>query len=107
MNRRLYDGGLQYALDRNVVGLHLVISRAAWVMGLFQVLFIVNFFWSAWRGRPAKENPWAATTIEWASPSPPRHGNFVAQPIAYRGPYEYSAPGAPVDFTPQFAREDA
>jgi cytochrome c oxidase subunit 1 len=107
MNRRLYDGGLQYALDRNVVGLHLVISRAAWVMGLFQVLFIVNFFWSAWRGRPAKENPWAATTIEWASPSPPRHGNFVAQPIAYRGPYEYSAPGAPVDFTPQFVREDA
>jgi cytochrome c oxidase subunit 1 len=103
MNRRLYDGGLQYALDRNVVGLHLVISRAAWVMALFQIIFIVNVFWSAWSGRRSDENPWEATTLEWASPSPPLHGNFTAPPVAYRGPYEYSVPGARADFTPQFA----
>jgi cytochrome c oxidase subunit 1 len=107
MNRRLYDGGLQYAFDKDVVGLHLLISRAAWVMGAVQVVFIVNFFWSAWRGRRTEENPWEATTLEWAAPSPPTHGNFSAPPIAYRGPYEYSAPGSRVDFTPQFVREDA
>jgi len=106
MNRRLYDGGLQYALDKNVVGLHLLISRAAWVMGIFQLLFVVNFFWSAWRGRRAEENPWEATTLEWASASPPTRGNFASPPIAYRGPYEYSVPGAQLDFTPQFAQDE-
>jgi cytochrome c oxidase subunit I len=106
MNRRLYDGGLQYAVDRDVVGLHLVIGRAAWTMGLFQVPFIVNFFWSAWFGRRSEENPWQATTLEWASPSPPAHGNFLFPPVAYRGPYEYSVAGARADFTPQFAREE-
>jgi cytochrome c oxidase subunit 1 len=106
MNRRLYDGGLQYAFDRSVVGLHLIISRAAWTMALFQVLFIVNFFWSARFGRRTEENPWEATTLEWASPSPPVHGNFAAPPVAYRGPYEYSVPGARVDFMPQFAADD-
>jgi cytochrome c oxidase subunit I len=44
---------------------------------------------------------WQATTIEWASPSPPPHGNFATAPQAYRGPYEYSVPGAAKDFVPQ------
>ena len=39
-------------------------------------------------------------------PSPPiGHGNFAEPPAVYRGPYEYSEPGAPRDFTPQFERE--
>ena len=46
-------------------------------------------------------NPWQATTIEWAAPSPPPHGNFVTAPEAYRGPYEYSVPGAATDYVPQ------
>ncbi|MBI2151051.1 MAG: cytochrome C oxidase subunit I, partial [Acidobacteria bacterium] len=48
-------------------------------------------------------NPWEATTIEWSAPSPPPHGNFVSMPQAYRGPYEYSVPGHPTDFLPQFS----
>jgi cytochrome c oxidase subunit 1 len=47
------------------------------------------------------DNPWEATTMEWATPTPPRHGNFVKVPKVYRGPYEYSVPGAMKDFTPQ------
>jgi cytochrome c oxidase subunit I len=73
---------------------------------VFQLPFIVNFFWSAWFGRRSEENPWEATTLEWASPSPPAHGNFLFPPVAYRGPYEYSVAGARADFTPQFAREE-
>ena len=46
-------------------------------------------------------NPWQAKTIEWAAPSPPPHGNFLEPPQAYRGPYEYSVPGAATDFVPQ------
>ncbi len=34
----------------------------------------------------------------------PPHGNFVTEPIAYRGPYEYSVPGANKDFTPQWEK---
>ena len=46
-------------------------------------------------------NPWEATTLEWTAPSPPGHGNFETAPVVYRGPYEYSVPGASKDFTLQ------
>jgi cytochrome c oxidase subunit 1 len=64
--------------------------------------FIFNFFWSIWKGARTEENPWHATTLEWAAPSPPPHGNFLQVPQAYRGPYEYSVPGAAKDFVPQY-----
>jgi cytochrome c oxidase subunit 1 len=70
-------------------------------MALFQIPFIFNFFWSIWKGQKVDGNPWQSTTIEWAAPSPPPHGNFVTAPTAYRGPYEYSVPGAARDFLPQ------
>jgi cytochrome c oxidase subunit 1 len=69
---------------------------------VFQIPFIINFFWSIKGGKPAGDNPWDATTIEWAAPSPPPHGNFAVEPVAHRGPYEYSVPGAKKDFTAQF-----
>jgi cytochrome c oxidase subunit 1 len=71
-------------------------------MALFQIPFIFNFFWSLRKGEKTDANPWQATTIEWAAPSPPPHGNFSAPPEAYRGPYEYSVPGAARDFVPQY-----
>jgi cytochrome c oxidase subunit 1 len=72
------------------------------MLALFQLPFIFNFFWSIRHGERVEDNPWHATTIEWAAPSPPPHGNFVHAPQAYRGPYEYSVPGAGKDFVPQF-----
>ena len=56
-------------------------------------------------GEIASENPWNATTLEWACPSPPPHGNFTKEIVVHRGPYEYSVPGHPTDFTPQNAPE--
>jgi cytochrome c oxidase subunit 1 len=47
------------------------------------------------------DNPWDSTTVEWDTPSPPGHGNFTKEIAIYRGPYEYSVPGADKDFTPQ------
>jgi len=93
MNRRLYDGGAQYAIDRPVLFLHTWIAQAAWILGLCQLPFIVNICWSLRRGRLAPANPWHATTLEWATAPLPR--------IA-RGPYEYSVPDASADFSPQF-----
>jgi cytochrome c oxidase subunit 1 len=54
------------------------------------------------RGRKTDANPWHATTLEWAAPSPPPHGNFATPPTAHRGPYEYSVPGAARDYSPQW-----
>jgi cytochrome c oxidase subunit 1 len=47
------------------------------------------------------DNPWKATTLEWATPTPPPHGNFAAPPQVYRGPYEYSTPQQKNDYWPQ------
>jgi cytochrome c oxidase subunit 1 len=108
MNRRLYDGGAQYAHNAGLpVELNVVIGMAAWTLGLFQLPFIFNFFASLKWGKPVSQNPWEATTLEWSAPSPPGHGNFLTEPVVYRGPYEYSVPGAAKDFTPQFEPERA
>ncbi len=102
LNRRMYDGGASYAHAQPVLHLNGVISAAAWIMALAQVFFVINFFRSLKKGERVGTNPWQATTLEWAAPSPPPHGNFATEPTVYRGPYEYSVPGAAQDFSPQF-----
>jgi cytochrome c oxidase subunit 1 len=105
MNRRMYDGGMNYQHNAGLLKWNLMIGACAWGLGIFQVPFIVNFFSSIKRGERVAENPWEATTLEWSAPSPPGHGNFLTEPIVYRGPYEYSVPGAARDFLPQFEAE--
>jgi cytochrome c oxidase subunit I len=108
MNRRMYDGGAQYAHNAQLLKWNVVIGMAAWTMALFQLPFVINFFMSIRGGKKVpNDNPWDATTLEWSAPSPPGHGNFLTEPAAYRGPYEYSVPGAARDFTPQFEAERA
>jgi cytochrome c oxidase subunit 1 len=102
MNRRMYDGGAQYAHNASVLHWNVVQGYASWGLGLFQIFFIINFFMSIKWGAAVSRNPWEATTLEWSAPSPPGHGNFESEPVVYRGPYEYSVPGADKDFTPQF-----
>ena len=115
MSRRMSDGGATYslanpdnaditvgALGDTIMGLNVSISAAAWAMLVAQLPFIVNLFWSVKHGEKVKsDNPWQATTLEWETPTPPPHGNFIKEVKAYRDPYEYSVPGAKEDFTPQ------
>jgi cytochrome c oxidase subunit I len=116
MLRRMSNGGANYSaavthnINPNVVGglsadimdLHVWILWAAICLGLVQIPFIINVFWSIKHGEKVKnDNPWDATTLEWQTPTPPPHGNFTHTPHVYRGPYEYSVPGHPKDFTPQ------
>ncbi|MEI2685577.1 MAG: cytochrome c oxidase subunit I, partial [Cypionkella sp.] len=62
----------------------------------------INFFVSIFRGeKVTSDNPWDATTLEWQTPTPPPHGNFTEPMKVYRGPYEYSVPGAARDYLPQ------
>ncbi len=104
VSRRLYDP-MQYAHAQPTQPLNVVISISAWLLGLSQIPFILNFFGSLFFGKKVNENPWAATTLEWTAPSPPPHGNFATAPRVYRGPYEYSVPGQKNDFLPQSALE--
>jgi cytochrome c oxidase subunit 1 len=109
MSRRMSDGGTTYfgpdagiGADPGVLGLNKMIFMCAIGLGIAQIPFIINFFSSIFAGkRTTSDNPWQATTLEWATPTPPPHGNFLQEPVAYRGPYEYSVPGAKTDFTPQ------
>ena len=109
MSRRMYDGGLTYKADGGVVGLsaralhmNVGISHAVWALGLAQIPFIINFFWSVKHGKKiTSDNPWDATTLEWQTPTPPPHGNFEKPLEVFRGPYEYSVPGHAIDFTAQ------
>ncbi len=101
VSRRLWDGGATYDFAAPVIHYNKMMSHSAFGLALAQIPFLINVAWSLRRGARAGNNPWEATTIEWAAPSPPPHGNFVTPPVAYRGPYEYSAPGAARDYLPQ------
>src|SRR6266540_2473223 len=113
LGRRMYDGGATYAgwddpslgivgVPQWVFGMNRHISWAAWLLGVSQIPFIINFFVSLKKGKPvSSDNPWGATTLEWQTPTPPPHGNFDRPIEVHRGPYEYSVPGHDRDFTPQ------
>jgi cytochrome c oxidase subunit I len=105
VNRRLYDGGMQYAHAKDVLHWNVTMSYAAWGLAFFQLFFIVNFLMSLKTGKRAEANEWQSTTLDWAATtSPPlAHGNFATTPHVYRDPYDYSVPGAPRDFIPQNA----
>ena len=107
MQRRLYDGGAIYGHTQDVLHWHKVISISAWGLALAQIPFILNFFLSLRKPQEAGDNPWHATTLEWAAPSPPPHGNFLTEPRVYRDPYEYSHPDHDEDYLPQFQPESA
>ncbi|HSF17180.1 MAG TPA: cbb3-type cytochrome c oxidase subunit I [Vicinamibacteria bacterium] len=99
---RRYYSLSQYGFLDDVAWMPLVMSTFAFAMMAGQVLFVVNVIKSLWRGDAAEENPWEATTLEWAAPSPPPHGNWGdAVPVVHRGAYDYRATLGGPDFVPQ------
>ena len=102
VSRRLWDGGLEYAHAAGVLHWNEFMSISAWLLGLAQIPFIFNVFYSLRSGEKVDNNPWQATTLEWQAPSPPLpHVNFEKLPEVHREPYEYSVPGRNRDYTPQ------
>jgi cytochrome c oxidase subunit 1 len=101
--RRIYNP-LQYDFLQPLQPINVLMTVSAFLLALSQIPFVANFFWSLFAGKKAEENPWRANTLEWGTPSPPPHGNFGAQPIVYRAPYEYSSPEVKEDWLPQTRR---
>jgi cytochrome c oxidase subunit I len=91
--RRLYDP-FQYEFVADLAGVNTVTSYAAFLLGAFQLVFVVNFVYSLGRGPRAEANPWEATTLEWTVPSPPPQENFAQIPTVRRGPHELAHPNA-------------
>ena len=82
-------------------GMNVFITMSAFSLGLVQIIFVINFFYSLFWGPRAERNPWHSNTLEWTAPSPPPHGNFDKIPTVYREAYEYASPEVQEDYLPQ------
>jgi cytochrome c oxidase subunit 1 len=71
------------------VSYHHASTIGAYTMGFGLLLVGLNWLHGMRRGRKAPDNPWGANTLEWRSPSPPPHDNFLVQPEA-DDPYDLS-----------------
>jgi cytochrome c oxidase subunit 1 len=101
MMRRIYNP-MQYEFLQPLQPINVFITISAICLGLAQIPFVINFFWSLFAGKKAERNPWQANTLEWSAPSPPPHGNWGEHlPTVYHGPYEYSVPDMAEDYAPQ------
>jgi len=84
-----------------VVWMNQFMTICAFALGLAQVPFVLNFFYSLVAGPKAEANPWKANSLEWTTASPPPHYNFEDLPRVFHAPYEYSVPGGEEDYLPQ------
>lgn len=76
-------------------GMNKFITIAALLTFGFQILFVINYFYSIWRGKVVTErNPYQANTLEWTTPILPGHGNWPGKlPTVQRWAYDYSKDG--------------
>jgi cytochrome c oxidase subunit 1 len=91
-HRRLFDP-FQYDYISHLRGINQLTSYSAFLLALFQIPFIINFFYSVFAGKKATQNPWDVTTLDWTHcSSPPVYHNFDVVPTVVRGPHEYANP---------------
>jgi cytochrome c oxidase subunit I len=101
MMRRVYNPA-QYEFLVHLQWWNVFITWSAFALGVAQIFFAINFFWSLFAGKKAPLNPWEANTLEWTASSPPPHLNWGDKiPTVYRGPYEYASPEVEEDYLPQ------
>src|SRR5246127_3103518 len=99
---RRYSQFTEVAYLHHLIPLNRFITYAAIITVSAQIIFVINLFWSMFRGPKAADNPWDATTLEWTTATPPPHDNFGGHtPVVHNGPYEYGVPGAARDFVMQ------
>jgi cytochrome c oxidase subunit 1 len=99
---RRYSQFTELAYLQHLIPLNKFITYSAIITISAQFIFVINLFWSMFKGPKASDNPWEATTLEWTTATPPPHDNFGGKtPVVHHGPYEYSVPGAPKDYVMQ------
>ncbi len=77
------------------------ITIAAIVVFAAQILMVINFFYSIFKGKKmTTKNPYGANTLEWTTPIETGHGNWPGKiPSVHRWPYDYGKDGK--EFVPQ------
>jgi cytochrome c oxidase subunit 1 len=76
MPRRVAD----YARSEGWQTLNTVATVGSWVVALGLLAFAANVALTFLRTPDAGPDPWDAQTLEWATSSPPPHGNFATLP---------------------------
>ena len=84
MPRRYHDYLPQFQVP------HAISTVGSWILAAGIILMLVNLIQGIRRGKKAANNPWGASTLEWATTSPPPLLNFAYEPEATKGPYDYS-----------------
>ena len=99
---RRYYTNTNFPLFDDLQNVNVLITMFALVGGIFQLVFLYNFFISIFYGKKTEQNPWRSNTLEWTAPIKHIHGNWEgAIPEVHRWPYDYSKPGHDEDFVPQ------
>jgi cytochrome c oxidase subunit I len=81
MPRRVYT----YQPEMSWSSLNLFVSASAFILALGFLLFFIDVIRSARTGKPSGPNPWGASTLEWATASPPPSFNFAHIPVVDSG----------------------
>jgi cytochrome c oxidase subunit 1 len=93
MPRRVYT----YTPDMGWQGLNLLSSVGALIFASSFALLVFNVFSSLRKGVLAGDNPWNASTLEWATSSPPPSYNFARIPVVnHRDPLWADSESLPV-----------
>jgi cytochrome c oxidase subunit 1 len=74
---------------------HVLSTSGAAVLGVAYLLPLVYLLGSLFLGKAASANPWGAKGLEWQTPSPPPHKNFVDPPEVPLEPYDYHPRSGP------------
>jgi cytochrome c oxidase subunit 1 len=99
---RRYYTNTNFPLFDDLQNVNVLITTFALIGGVFQLVFLYNFFVSIFYGKKSVQNPWKSNTLEWTAPVEHIHGNWPGEiPEVHRWPYDYSKPGHDEDFVPQ------
>jgi cytochrome c oxidase subunit 1 len=77
MPRRVYT----YQPEMPWSGLNMFVSASAFLLALGFLVFFIDVVRSALVGERSGPNPWGASTLEWATASPPPAYNFAHIPV--------------------------
>jgi len=77
--------------------LHVLSSSGATVLAIGFIVPIIYLMFSLWKGKPAGNNPWEATGLEWQVSSPPPTHNFTRIPVVTSEAYAFPPAAAERD----------
>jgi cytochrome c oxidase subunit I len=89
-----------------LIPVHQFITVAALITGAAQILFAYNLIHSRFWGKPAPDNPWEGTSLEWSTATPPPHNNFGGEhPVVYHDAFQYGVKSSVGDYVMQTSPE--